>query len=29
MKYPLLGELAGEGFCVTLTCGVLGFSTAL
>ena len=28
MKYPLVRELAGEGFPVQLTCGVLGFSTA-
>lgn len=26
MKYPLVRELAGEGFPVLLTCGVLGFS---
>ena len=27
MMYPLVRELAGEGFPVTVTCGVLGFST--
>ena len=27
MKYPLVQELAAEGFPVRLTCGVLGFST--
>jgi putative transposase len=27
MKYPLVLELADEGFSVQLTCGVLGFST--
>ena len=28
MKYPLVRELADEGFPVQLTCGVLGFTTA-
>jgi putative transposase len=27
MRYPLVQELAAEGFPVRLTCGVLGFST--
>ena len=27
MKFPLVQELAAEGFPVRLTCGVLGFST--
>ena len=27
MMYPLVGVLAGEGIPVTVTCGVLGFST--
>ena len=27
MMYPLVQELAAEGFPVRLTCGVLGFST--
>lgn len=27
MIYPLVGELSGEGFPVTVTCRVLGFST--
>ena len=27
MMYPLVQELAAEGFPVTVTCGVLGFST--
>jgi hypothetical protein len=26
MMYPLVQELAAEGFDVRLTCGVLGFS---
>ena len=27
MKFPLVRDLAAEGFPVRLTCGVLGFST--
>ena len=27
MSYPLVRDLAAEGFPVRLTCGVLGFST--
>ena len=27
MKFPLVRDLAAEGFPVTVTCGVLGFST--
>lgn len=27
MRYPLVQELAAEGFPVRLACGVLGFST--
>ena len=27
MRYPLVRELAAEGFPVRLTCGVLGFSS--
>ena len=27
MMYPLVGDLAGEGIPVTVSCRVLGFST--
>ena len=27
MRFPLVRDLAAEGFPVRLTCGVLGFST--
>ena len=27
MMYPLVNDLVAEGFCVAVTCGVLGFTT--